>query len=141
MIALFQEIYLVCYEELLSFNIRTVPRKSHILIQEHERNLLPTDLPRDINVHAFCQSHDQLITNFFAHTFHLLNPTPELLLQGSLATSNAGMGLLSLQHMAPAAYLASLRNMLSEFAVRNFGAADTNRILALWSSEQDKCEN
>ena len=90
---------------------------------------------------SFCEAHDQIIMNFFAHTFHIQNPSSELLLQASLSTSNAGMGLLSLQHMAPAAYLASLRNMLSEFAVRNSGLADIDRILSTWTFERAAQEN
>ena len=49
--------------------------------------------------------------------------------------------MLSLQHMAPAAFLSSLRNMISEFAVRHAGAADVQRILGSWSFEADARSN
>ena len=52
-------------------------------------------------------AHDQLILSFFIHTFHIGDPSDDLHLQTSLSTANAGMGILFIQHMAPAAYLAS----------------------------------
>ena len=120
--------------QMLKLSINTKLR--HLL-----RSLSTTRQP----VLSFCEAHDQIVMNFFAHTLHLQNPSPdsspELLLQASLATSNAGMGLLALQHMAPAAYLASLRNMLSEFAIRNSGLADINRILTTGSFERDAKDN
>ena len=51
-INLLQMMYTICTEELLLINIRTVPRKSHILVQEHERSLIPADLHGDINIHT-----------------------------------------------------------------------------------------
>ena len=51
-INLLQTVYTICTEELLHINIRTVPRKSHILVQEHEMSLIPADLHRDINIHS-----------------------------------------------------------------------------------------
>ena len=39
-----EAIYQICSEELLSINIRTVPRKLHILTQEQERAMLPSEL-------------------------------------------------------------------------------------------------
>ena len=39
--------------------------------------------------------------------------------------------------MAPAAYLASLRNMLGEFIVRNAGSVDINPLLTAWSFEEE----
>ena len=51
------------------------------------------------------------------------------------------MGLLALQHMAAAAFLSSLRNMISEFAIRHGGAADVQRILSSWSFEAEARSN
>ena len=70
-------------------------------------------------VSNFCKSFDQLTQGFFMQTFHIQEPSDALSLQLSSSTSYAGMGILSLQHMASAAYLASLQNMLGEFIVRN----------------------
>ena len=64
-------------------------------------------------------------------------PSDTLFLQLSMSTSYAGMGILSLQHIASAAYLASLRNMLGEFIVRNAHSVDVNQLLTLGSFEQD----
>ena len=47
------------------------------------------------------------------------------------------MGLLSLAEMAPISFLASLRNMLSEFTIRNADASDPSRILAQWTYEAE----
>ena len=107
-----------------------------LLINSKLRHLLRSLSVNRLPAEAFCLSDDQLIMNFFAYTFHLLNPSPELLLQALLDTSDIGMGLL-LQHMAPAAYLASLRNMLSVFAVRNSDVVDLHGILSIWSVDHN----
>ena len=205
---LLSAIFVICTEELSTINIRTVPRKSHILTSPEDRHLLPDDLDPQIQIHTdgisilgtaigaddfvaeflnaklqqteallikvnripslqsryqilklsinsrlrhllrslsssrppvsnFCKSFDQLTQGFFMQTFHIQEPSDALSLQLSMSTSYAGMGILSLQHMASAAYLASLRNMLGEFIVRNAHSVDVNQLLTSWSFEQD----
>ena len=56
-------------------------------------------------------------------------------LQISLSTSFAGMGMLALQHMSSAAFLASLRNMVREFVIRHAQSVNIDQILSTWSYE------
>ena len=172
---LLSAIFAICTEELSTINIRTVPRKSHILTSPEDRHLLPDDLDPQIQIHTdgisilgtaigaddfvaeflnaklqqteallikvnripslqsryqilklsinlrlrhllrslsssrppvsnFCKSFDQLTQGFFMQTFQVQEPSDALSLQLSMSTSYAGMGILSLQHMASAAY-------------------------------------
>ena len=73
--------------------------------------------------------------NFFARSFNLHNPSPQVLFQITLSTSLAGMGILPLTDIAPAAYIASLRNLISEFVARNPGGVSPEAFLQTRSFE------
>ena len=49
---LLSAIFVICTEELSTINIRTVPRKSHILTSPEDRHLLPDDLDPQIQIHT-----------------------------------------------------------------------------------------
>ena len=55
--------------------------------------------------------------------------------QFTLSTSHSGMGILQMTTTAPAAYLASLRNLLSEFMARNPTNSTPSDLLANWAFE------
>ena len=74
--------------------------------------------------------------NFFARTLNLHNPTPEMITQFTLSTSFLGMGILAMATTAPAAYLASLRNLLTDFISRSPTGTTPNGILATWAFEE-----
>ena len=101
------------------------------------RHLLRSLLPSRPPVQDFCRQFDLIIQSFFVSSFHIQDPTPELLSQSSLSTAHGGMGLLSLSDMAPTAFLSSLRNMLSEFVIRNADTSDPTLILSHWSYEEE----
>jgi len=200
--------FTICTEELSRVNITTVPRKSHLLINEMDRHNLPQDLDSQIQVHTdgiallgtaigddqflttflqekidkirallakvakiqslhtkyqilklsvnaklrhllrsllpsrppvqlFCRQFDEIILEFFTSSFHIQDRSNELMLQTTLSTSDGGLGLLSLSDMAPPAFLASLRNMLSEYGVRNSHIENPANLLNHWSYEQE----
>ena len=41
----------ICTEALASLGIRTVPRKSHVLVNPQDQHLLPNDLNPEVNIH------------------------------------------------------------------------------------------
>ena len=49
---LLPDIFQICSEELAVINIRTVPRKSHILLNETDRLRLPDNLNPEIQIHT-----------------------------------------------------------------------------------------
>ena len=71
----------------------------------------------------------------FRRIFNLHNPTQEMITQFTLATSFSGMGILAMSTTAPAAYLASLRNLLSELVSRSAPGTDPSSILSNWAFE------
>ena len=73
--------------------------------------------------------------NFFAKIFNLHNPSPEMISQFTLSTSHSGMGILQMTTTAPAADLASLRNLLSEFMASNPTSSTSSTLLANWAFE------
>jgi len=82
-----------------------------------------------------------MIMQFFMWSYHIQDASAELILQVTLSTANSGMGLLSLQQMAPAAYIASLRDMLTELLTWHRNAIDVNSTLQGWSYEQQAKQN
>ena len=44
--------FIICTDKLARINISTVPRKSHLLINEADLHLLPADLDPQIQVHT-----------------------------------------------------------------------------------------
>ena len=72
-----------------------------LLINSTMRHLLRSRSSTRQPVLDFCVAFDQLVLNHFAYSFHVQNPSNEPRLHAALSAKNAGMGLLSLQHMAP----------------------------------------
>ena len=99
----------------------------------HLLRSLPISRPEGEN---FCQQFDQSMQNFFARTFNLHNPTSEMITQFTLSTLFSGMGILAMATMAPAAFLASLRNLLTEFVSCSPSGTTPNDILATWAFEE-----
>ena len=66
-------------------------------------------------VSDFCTGFDHSMQNLFASSFNLHNPSPQVLAQITLSTSHGGMGILPLTDIAPAACIASLHKLISEF--------------------------
>ena len=102
--------------------VQCLKAKYHILtfsVNNKLRHLLRSMSSTRQLVLDFCSQFDQRISAFFLQHFHITDPTELLLQQIKLSTSKSGMGLISLTDSAPAAYLASLRNLISEFTLRN----------------------
>ena len=62
----------ICTEELASLGIRTVPRKSHVLVNPQDQHLLPNDLNPEVNIHndgisllGTAIGSDDYLQNFF----------------------------------------------------------------------------
>ena len=51
-VQLLHDIFRICSEELSSINIRTVPKKSHILINQIDAHRLPNDIDSQVQVHT-----------------------------------------------------------------------------------------
>ena len=66
---------------------------------------------------------------------NFIHSTQQAITQASLALQHGGMELLSPQEQAPAAFLPSLRNLISEFIFRNPTNQDPLNILQSWSFE------
>ena len=99
------------------------------------RHLLRSLLPSRPPVQAFYRQFDEAIQTFFSISFHIQDSSAESSIQSKLSTINRGMGLLALSDMAPSAFLASLRNMLSEFVIRNPDMPAPSDLLRTWSYE------
>ena len=82
------------------------------------RHLLCLLLISRPEVEDFCIHFDQCMQNFFTRIFNLHNPLQEMITQFTLSTSYSGMGIFAMTTTALAAYLASLRNLLSDFNIK-----------------------
>ena len=101
------------------------------------RHLLRSLPPSRPPVQAFHSQFDEVIQTFFSNSFHIQDSPAEFSLQSKLSTINGGMGLLALSDLAPSAFLASLRNMLSEFIIRNPNTPNPTSLLRNWSYENE----
>ena len=121
--------------------ITCLTSKYHILIfsiNNKLRHLCRSLASSSPAVAQFCDNFDAVTTELFLKEFHILNLNHIVTQHIKLRTSNSGMGLLSIRETAPAAYLASVRNLIAEITLTSNNSPSPRHMMRDWTLEH-KC--